>query len=102
MDDAPLRSKAEWLGELSAIFAAAIPLLRTGAHVVTFVGDLYKEGRYHHTSGDLFRALEELGLTPLADLIWYDVAKKLHLYGYRYKFIPSMIHQSVLVFRKDT
>jgi hypothetical protein len=29
------------------------------------------------------------------------VSKKLHLYGYQYSYIPSMIHQNVLVFRKE-
>ena len=33
-----------------------------------------------------------------ANLIWYDVSKKLHLYGCQYAFIPSLIH---LVRRKE-
>jgi hypothetical protein len=34
-------------------------------------------------------------------LIWYDVSKSLHIYGYQYEYIPSMIHQNILVFRKE-
>ena len=43
------------------------------------------------------------GIEPLvwqANLVWYDVSKKLHIYGYRYRYIPSLVHQNVLVFRK--
>ena len=41
------------------------------------------------------------GLVWKASLVWYDVSKKLHLYGYQYSYIPSLIHQNVLVFRKE-
>ena len=41
------------------------------------------------------------GLVWKANLVWYDVSKKLHLYGYQYSYIPSLIHQNVLVFRKE-
>jgi hypothetical protein len=34
-------------------------------------------------------------------MVWYDVSKKLHLYGYQYSYIPSLIHQNILVFRKE-
>ena len=36
-----------------------------------------------------------------ASLVWYDVSKKLHIYGYRYAFIPSIIHQNILVLRRQ-
>jgi hypothetical protein len=29
------------------------------------------------------------------------VSKKLHLYGYQYSYIPSLIHQNILVFRRE-
>jgi hypothetical protein len=47
------------------------------------------------------QVLLDLGLTMKANLIWYDVAKRLHVYGYKYEFIPSMLHQNILVFRNQ-
>jgi adenine-specific DNA methylase/DNA modification methylase len=100
--DGTPRSKAAWLEELGEVFGLALPLLRERAYVAVFIGDMYNGGRFHYLSADLARLLETLGLTPKANLIWYDVGKSLHVYGYQYEFIPSMIHQCILVFRKDT
>jgi hypothetical protein len=61
---------------------------------------MYHGGRYHFLSADLAGLLERLGLVMKADLVWYDVSKSLHVYGYQYEYIPSMIHQNILVFRR--
>jgi hypothetical protein len=46
--------------------------------------------------------LKAAGFVFKGEIIWYDVAKKLHLYGINYEWIPSMVHQSILVFQKST
>jgi DNA modification methylase len=89
-----------WRELLSEVFAGCLPRLKAGAYVVVFIGDMYHDGRFHFLAADLAALLETLGLVPKANLIWYDVSKSLHVYGYQYEFIPSMIHQNVLVFRK--
>ena len=98
-NDLEPRSKEEWLAGMKSVFQAALPLLEPRAYVAVFIGDMYHGGRFHFLSAELAAALGELGLTLKADLIWYDVSKHLHVYGYQYEFIPSMIHQSILVFR---
>ncbi len=92
--------KEEWLEGLQAVFGAALGLLEPRAYLAVFIGDMYHDGRFHFLSAELAGALEALGLTLKADLIWYDVSKSLHVYGYQYEYIPSMIHQSILVLRK--
>ncbi|HEY9594102.1 MAG TPA: DNA methyltransferase, partial [Spirochaetia bacterium] len=94
-------TKDEWLARMTEIFRLAAGLLKTRGYLVTFIGDMYRENRYHCLSADLAGALCSIpGLVWKANLIWYDVSKKLHLYGYQYSYIPSLIHQNVLVFRK--
>jgi hypothetical protein len=95
------RSKEEWLGELEAVFRLSLPLLLPGAYLAVFIGDMYHGGAYHFLSADLAGLLASLGLCMKANLVWYDVSKSLHLYGYQYQFIPSLIHQSILVFRRS-
>jgi adenine-specific DNA methylase/DNA modification methylase len=95
------RSKEQWLDLMARIFASASSLLKGRGYLVVFIGDMYSGGRYHFLSSDLARVLTELALVPKANLIWYDVSKSLHIYGYQYEFIPSMIHQNILVFRKE-
>jgi len=99
-NDLEPRSKEEWLAGLQAVLGAALGLLEPRAYLAVFIGDMYHEGRFHFLSAELAGALERLGLTLKANLIWYDVSKSLHVYGYQYEFIPSMIHQSILVARK--
>jgi adenine-specific DNA methylase/DNA modification methylase len=95
-------SKDQWFDEMTAIFASAHALLKERGYLVVFIGDMYNGGRYHFLSSDLAAILGRLGLIPKANLIWYDVSKSLHIYGYQYEYIPSMIHQNILVFRKQT
>lgn len=95
-------SKPVWLERMRDIFTLAAGLLKTEGYLLTFIGDMYRENRYHCLSSELASALGSIpGLAWKANLIWYDVSKKLHLYGYQYSYIPSLIHQNVLVFRKE-
>lgn len=94
-------SRAEWLDLMHQVFAAAKPLVKPRGYVVAFIGDMYHSGQFHPLSHDLTAVLSGLGLTMKASLVWYDVAKSLHVYGYRYEFIPSMVHQNILVFRNE-
>lgn len=96
------RSKEEWLTCMGEIFALAAALLRPKGYLLAFIGDMYRENEYHCLSAELAGALGRIpGLVWKANLVWYDVSKKLHLYGYQYSYIPSLIHQNVLVFRKE-
>ena len=96
-------SKTEWLERMQDIFRRAAALLRPSGYLLTFIGDMYRENEYHCLSAELASVLQRIpGLVWKANLVWYDVSKKLHLYGYQYSYIPSLIHQNVLVFRKDT
>ncbi len=93
-------TKQDWLGQMRGIFSEALPLLVPGGYAAVFIGDMYNGGRYHFLSADLASLLGDLGLTMKANVVWYDGSKSLHVYGYLYQYIPSMIHQSILVFRK--
>ena len=95
-------SKTEWLDAMGEIFVRAAALLRPNGYLLSFIGDMYRDNEYHCLSAELAGALSRIpGLVWKANLVWYDVSKKLHLYGYQYAYIPSMIHQNVLVFRKE-
>lgn len=95
------QSKEEWLAELKEIFQDSIPLLKEKAYLAIFIGDMYHSGQYHFLTADLANILQNLGLTMKANNVWYDVSKSLHVYGYLYQYIPSMIHQNILIFCKE-
>jgi len=96
-------SKEVWLENMGEIFQRATALLRPAGYLLSFIGDMYRDNEYHCLSAELAAALRRIpGLIWKANLVWYDVSKKLHLYGYQYSYIPSMIHQNILVFRKES
>ncbi|MFB6193475.1 MAG: DNA methyltransferase [Halobaculum sp.] len=92
-------TKAGWLAALGETFDAFRRVVRPGGYVVVFVGDMYRESRYEPLSAELAFRLREVGYTMTANLIWYDPSKELHVYGYPHSFVPSMVHQNVLVFQ---
>jgi len=97
-----LASKAEWLQRMGEIFGLAAGLLKPSGYLLTFIGDMYRDNEYHCLSAELAGVLARIpGLVWKASLVWYDVSKKLHLYGYQYSYIPSLIHQNILVFRRE-
>ncbi|GAB3029921.1 site-specific DNA-methyltransferase [Natronobiforma cellulositropha] len=101
-DERESQSKAEWLAEMGETFAQLVRVVEPGRYVVVFIGDMYREQRYEFLSADLARAIEAAApVTLKATLVWYDPAKNLHVYGYPYAFVPSMVHQNVLVFQVD-
>ncbi len=100
--DTPHQSKAEWLADMATKFDRFAETLSPDGHAVVFIGDMYRAQSYEFLSADLARAIESN--TPLslaATLIWYDPSKDLHVYGYPFSFVPSMVHQNILVFRPD-
>lgn len=99
-DNGATQTKEEWLQDMKDVFSLTFPLLKKGSYLAVFIGDMYREGKYYFLSNDLANVLTEIGFIPKANLIWYDVSNKLHIYGYLYDFIPSMIHQNILIFRK--
>jgi DNA modification methylase len=93
-------TREEWLADMRRKFEGFVPTLAPGAYAAVFIGDMYRESAYRFLSADLARALSETQLVLKANLVWYDPSKELHVFGYPYAFVPSMVHQNILVFRK--
>lgn len=101
-NDKDLQSKDEWLTEMKAIFENALPTLKQNGYMAVFIGDMYRGKEYHFLSADLARTISEIdGYILKSDIIWHDDSKMLHIYGYPFAYIPSLIHQHILIFRKE-
>ena len=96
------QSKDDWLSDMRSIFDRCRDPLKDGRYMAVFIGDTYRGKRYHVLSAELASTISEIGGWVLkANLIWFDQSKSLHVYGYPRAFVPSMIHQNILVFRKE-
>jgi hypothetical protein len=95
-------TREAWLADLRRKFERFVPVMAPSAYAAVFIGDMYRESAYRFLTADLARALEGTDLVLKANLVWYDPAKDLHVFGYPYAFVPSIVHQNVLVFRKES
>lgn len=95
------QSKSDWLKQMVDVLTGAHRCLKKDAYAAVFIGDMYRGSQYHILHAELAAALEATGKYLLkANIVWYDVSKMLHIYGYPAAYVPSMIHQNILVLRK--
>ena len=95
------QKKNDWELLMKQTFSECFKLLKPGRYCAVFIGNMYTEGRYHLLNADVARILSQIGYVLKSEIIWYDVNKKLHLYGINYSWIPSIVHQFIMVFRKE-
>jgi len=97
------QSKDQWLAEMASIFQKCTVPLKVGGYMGVFVGDMYRGKQYHILSAELAQVITKLkGFILKANIVWFDSSKMLHVYGYPHAFVPSMIHQNILIFRKES
>ncbi|MHA1380194.1 MAG: DNA methyltransferase [Candidatus Helarchaeota archaeon] len=94
------KTKKEWKNLLHNVFSECFRILKPEKYCAVFIGNMYYKKKYHLLTADLAYILENIGFVLKGEIIWYDVAKKLHLYGINYSWIPSIVHQFILIFRK--
>lgn len=97
-----LQSKDDWLKDMKSIFTNIYPALKDNGYMAVFIGDMYRGKEYHFLSAELAKTISEIpGFVLKSDIIWHDDSKMLHIYGYPFAYIPSLIHQHILIFRKE-
>ena len=90
-----------FLARMGDAFRELHRVLRDGRYAVVIVRDAYQEGRYLFTGSDLAARAADVGFVPKGDLIWYQAGTRLRPYGYPRTFVPNIVHQHVLVLRKE-
>ncbi|UCG90506.1 MAG: hypothetical protein JSU57_01890 [Candidatus Heimdallarchaeota archaeon] len=102
----------EWLDLLTTVFSKCYPKLITGKYLVVFIGNMYrtveevrsgkarKVGKYLFLASMLSKVLLDFDYHFVNEVIWYSPDKALHVFGYPFSYIPSVVHQSILVFKK--
>jgi DNA modification methylase len=91
----------EFLDRMATVFGELHRVLRDGRYAVVIVRDAYQDGRYVFTGSDLAARAAAVGFVPKGDLIWYQAGTRLRPYGYPRAFVPNIVHQHILVLRKE-
>jgi DNA modification methylase len=92
---------ATFLDRMTAVLAQIERVLRPGRYAVLIVRDAYQAGRYVFTASDLAARAASVGLVPKGDLIWYQAGTRLRPYGYPTGFVPNIVHQHLVVLRRE-
>jgi DNA modification methylase len=92
---------ATFLDRMEAVLAESHRVLRDRCYALVIVRDAYQDGRYVFTGADLAARADRVGFIPKGDLIWYQAGSRLRPYGYPRAFVPNIVHQHILVFRKE-
>ena len=90
-----------FLDRMETAFGELHRVLRDGRYLAVIVRDVYQGGRYLFTGSDLAGRAASAGFVPKGDLIWYQAGTRLRPYGYPRSFVPNIVHQHVLVLRKE-
>ena len=90
-----------FLDRMETVFGELFRVLRDDRYAVVIVRDAYQGGRYLFTGSDLAARAAAAGFVPKGDLIWYQAGTRLRPYGYPRTFVPNIVHQHVLVLRKE-
>ena len=111
-DQSEILSIEEWQKLMKEVFSTCYKKLGEGKRLVVFIGNMYrtlpeihngktvKIGRFLLLSSLLAELLVSIGYHFLEEVVWYAPDKALHIFGYPYSYIPSVVHQDILVFEK--
>ena len=95
-------------GSFEAFFAALdevggelLRVLKPDHYLALILRDAYQGGEYIHTSAIVAQHYRQLGWTFKGEKIWYSTGSRIRPYGYPSAYVPNIIHQNILIFRKE-
>jgi DNA modification methylase len=92
---------ADYLDRMERVLSELRRVLRRERYAALIVRDAYQDGSYRFTGADLAGRATRVGLVPKGDLVWYQAGTRLRPYGYPRTFVPNIVHQHILVLRKE-
>ena len=111
-DQAKILTIQEWYALIESVFRDCYKKLADGKILAVFIGNMYrtlteqqagrtfKVGKFLQLSSSLAEILLTLGYRFREEIVWYAPDKSLHIFGYPYSYIPSVVHQNILIFEK--
>lgn len=111
-DHTPLQTIEEWLTLNQEVFGICYQKLKPQRFLIVFIGNMYRTmkekasgknirvGRFLMLTSSLANVLLEIGYEFDQEIVWYSPDKALHVFGYPFSYIPSVVHQSILIFKK--
>jgi len=90
-----------FLDRMTLVLEQLHRVLRPGRYAAVIVRDAYQDGRYLFTGADLAGRAAAVGFVLKGDVIWHQAGSRLRPYGYPKVFVPNIVHQHILVLRRE-
>ena len=103
-DKADFRNLAtfgEFYDAMERAFALTFPLLREGGYLAVIIRDSYQGGRYIPATYDIAERIGRSGYVLKGIKVWYATGARVRPYGYPHSYIPNIVHQNIVIFRKE-
>jgi len=100
-DLSKLDSFEAYFEEMTKIGSELLRVLKSKKYMAIILRDAYQDGRYIPTSAIIAQRYSEIGWILKGEKIWYATGARIRPYGYPNAFVPNIIHQNILIFRKE-
>lgn len=96
-----LDSFEAYFDQMTLIGKELLRVLRPGRYMAMILRDAYQDGRYIPTSAIIAQRYNAAGWVLKGERIWYATGARIRPYGYPNAYVPNIIHQNILIFRRE-
>jgi DNA modification methylase len=91
----------DYYDAMESIACQLLPLLRVNGYCAVVMRDSYQRGRYVFASAEVARRFEAAGFTLKGIKVWYGTGARVRPYGYPNADVPNIVHQNILILRRE-
>lgn len=102
-DPRDLRNLADFKAYYDALGLVAErihPLLQPGGYLAVIIRDSYQDSQYIMASYEVSQRIQSAGFVMKGVKVWYGTGARIRPYGYPYAYVPNIVHQNILIFRR--
>lgn len=101
----------QFMDKMAEVMKECLRVLKAGKYMCMIIRNQYKDGRYIMTHADMANIADTITRVEKGqkqkfvlkgEKIWYQAGSRLRPYGYPFSFVPNLIHQNILIWRKET
>ncbi|MBN1203034.1 MAG: hypothetical protein JXJ20_14385 [Anaerolineae bacterium] len=86
---------------LEDVGRAMLRVLKPRRYLALILRNAYQGSEYIYSSAVVAQRYSALGWKFKGEKIWYNTGTRIRPYGYPSAFVPNIVHQNILIFRKE-
>lgn len=97
-----LKTFSEYYDAMENVAKQMYKILKWKGYLAMVIRDSYQNGEYIIAAYELAERIKRAGFILKGIKIWYGTGSPIRPYGYPIAYVPNIVHQNILIFRKDT